>query len=103
MAFMRAHLRDELSRETVATHAGLSVSHFSHLLRQKVGRSFSDLLRQYRVDRAGELLRRGSLELAQVAVECGFCDQSHFTRVFRRYTGASPRQYRLGPRPQPTV
>lgn len=48
---------------------------------------------QLRVDLGKRLLAEG-MDLSRVAAEAGFADQSHFTRVFRQYTGATPSQYR---------
>jgi len=92
--FMEKHLDEPLERDAVARGAGLSGSHFSHLMKEKTGRTFTDLLAQMRIDRARTLLTRTKKSLVEVAIECGFCDQSYFTRVFRKYTGASPSEYR---------
>ncbi|MEI8342888.1 MAG: AraC family transcriptional regulator, partial [Verrucomicrobiota bacterium] len=94
IAYMEEHLEEPLGRDSVARAAGLSSSHFSHLIREKTGRTFTELMAQYRVDRAKTLLRRTDKSIIQIAMECGFEDQSYFTRVFRRLTGKTPRDYR---------
>ncbi len=94
VAFMEDNLGEPLDRDSVARAAGLSGSHFSHLIREKTGRTFTDLMAQYRVDRAKAMLRRTDKSIIQIALECGFEDQSYFSRVFKRYTGSSPRAYR---------
>lgn len=98
VAYMEEHLAEPLDRDSVARAAGLSGSHFSHLIREKTGRTFTDLMAQYRVDRAKILLRRTGGSIIQIALECGFEDQSYFTRVFKRYAGTTPRAYRAGAR-----
>ena len=95
VAFMEEHLDEPLDRDSVARAAGLSGSHFSHLIRERTGRTFTDLLAQYRVDRAKAMLRRTEKSIVQIALECGFEDQSYFSRVFKRYTGTTPRGYRV--------
>jgi AraC-like DNA-binding protein len=92
--FMRKNLHQDISRDEVARHAGISPSHFSRLLKERTGRSFTELLRQCRVDLATELLRGTELSLAQIADQCGFCDQSYFTRVFQDVKGTTPGQFR---------
>ena len=92
---MEEHLGERLDRDSVARVAGLSGSHFSRLIRERTGRTFTDLMAQYRVDRAKTLLRRTGKSIVQIAMECGFEDQSYFSRVFKRYTGTSPRGYRI--------
>jgi AraC-like DNA-binding protein len=92
--FMRENLHLEITRDETARHAGISPSHFSHLLKERTGRSFTELLRQCRVDLACELLLHTHEPLAAIAGRCGFCDQSYFTRVFRDVKGVTPGQFR---------
>ena len=92
--FMRENLHREISRDQTARFAGISPSHFSRLLKERTGRSFTELLRQCRVDLACELLVKTDRSLAEIAGACGFCDQSYFTRVFQDVKGATPKQYR---------
>ncbi len=94
LRFMEEHAVEDISRDRAAQVACLSPGHFSHLLHEKTGRTFTDLLGQFRIDRACQLLRRSGKSLIQVSFECGFRDQSYFTKVFRRYMGMTPRQYR---------
>jgi AraC-like DNA-binding protein len=91
--YMSDHLAEDISREEVARAAGLSESHFSRLIREKSGRTYVDLLAQFRVNRACELMSRTTKSLVQIALECGFTTQSYFTRVFRRYMDLTPRAY----------
>jgi AraC-like DNA-binding protein len=92
--YLEKHIRDELTRESVAKAVGISPSHFSRLIREKKGRTFTDLLNQYRIERACSLLVRSSHTLAEIANETGFCDQSYFSKVFRRYKDVTPAKYR---------
>jgi AraC-like DNA-binding protein len=92
--YMRENLHRDITRDSTAQHAGISPGHFSHLLKERTGRSFTELLRQCRVDLACELLTRTETTLAEIAGRCGFCDQSYFTRVFRDIKGVTPRQFR---------
>lgn len=94
LEFMRTNLHRDISRDEVARHAGISPSHFSRLLKERTGRSFTELLRQCRVDLACDLLRDPERSLSQIADTCGFCDQSYFTRVFQDVKGATPKQFR---------
>jgi AraC-like DNA-binding protein len=93
-SYLEQHISQDLSRERVSRAVGLSPSHFSRLIREKKGRTFTDLLNQYRIERACTLLIRSHHTLAQIASECGFCDQSYFSKVFRRYKGRTPARYR---------
>ncbi len=92
--YMRANLHRDISRDETARHAGISPSHFSRLLKERTVRSFTELLRQCRVDLACDCLRNTKHALAEIADACGFCDQSYFTRVFQDVKGVTPKQFR---------
>ena len=92
--FMRTNLHRDISRDETARHAGISPSHFSRLLKERTGRTFTELLRQCRVDLACDLLRGSDRQLAEIADVCGFCDQSYFTRVFQDVKGVTPSRFR---------
>ncbi|MDJ1481774.1 chromate resistance protein [Cytophagaceae bacterium YF14B1] len=56
--------------------------------------SFGEYIRKLRIEKAMDLLQSSSHSLAEIAYLTGFSDQSHFTRIFRKYTGQSPAEYR---------
>jgi AraC family transcriptional regulator len=62
--------------------------------RAAMGEGIGETLRRRRVERASRLLRRTGAGLAEVAVDAGFCDQSHMNRAFRQLLGRTPRQVR---------
>lgn len=93
--YMQEHFPEDLGREQVAAVVGLSPSHFSHLLCDRMDTSFRDLLNDMRIRRACDFLRRTERSLAQIAQDVGFADQSYFTKVFHRHVGCTPREYRL--------
>jgi AraC-like DNA-binding protein/ligand-binding sensor protein len=95
LQFMEQKLGQNISRDDAAAAACMSPSHFSRLMKEKFGRSFTDLLTQMRVDKTKEMLRRTDKSIVNICLECGFNDQSYFTKVFQRYTGYTPREYRL--------
>lgn len=94
LRFIRENLHKEITRDETARYAGISPSHFSRLIRERTGRSFTELLRQCRVDLASELLTTTDQSLAEIAHSCGFCDQSYFTHVFQQTKQMTPGQYR---------
>ena len=87
---MSTHLGREISLAFVAGECRLSVSHFARSFKQCTGKPPHRWLLENRVERAKELLTDAGLPLAEIALECGFSDQSHFTRVFSRIAGTSP-------------
>jgi AraC family transcriptional regulator len=79
----------ELARE-----CGLSSGYFSRAFRLTTGITPHQWLIRKRVERARQLLLGNGLRLVDIALVCGFVDQSHFTRVFTRFEGESPGKWR---------
>lgn len=91
---LAANLEGDVSLAMLARECQMSVAHFARAFRQSTGMSPHQWLLQRRVDHAKSLLRDGTMSLADVALTCGFADQSHFTRVFSRRAGTSPGAWR---------
>jgi AraC-like DNA-binding protein len=94
MDLLLADLRQSVSLADLAAACGLSVSHFARAFRNSVGLPPHQWLLQQRVLRAKSLLERPDATLSEIALACGFADQSHFTRVFGRLAGVSPAAWR---------
>jgi AraC-like DNA-binding protein len=92
--YMNARLDQNISLETLAEIAGLSVWHFAHAFKQALGVAPHDYHLQRRIERAREMLIGTDLTLPDVALSVGFTDHSHFTRQFRRRIGATPSEVR---------
>jgi AraC family transcriptional regulator len=95
VALMRSRLADGISLEELARAAQLSPFHFARQFKAATGHPPHDYHIRLRVDRAQELLRTRGREwtLAAIASECGFVDQSHFSRHFKRVVGVTPGEY----------
>ena len=91
---LAANLEGDVSLADLANDCGVSVSHFSRAFRQSKGLSPHQWLLRHRIEQAKALLPDRTLSLSDVALSCGFADQSHFTRVFARITGVSPGAWR---------
>jgi|SRR5579859_7169637 len=91
---LSAGLEGTVQLHDVARECGLSVSYFSRAFRATIGLPPHRWLMKTRIESAKLIMRQGKLSLAEIAVRCGFFDQSHFTRAFSRETGASPGQWR---------
>jgi AraC family transcriptional regulator len=89
-----ANLDGRVPLQEVARECRLSVSHFSRAFRRSMGVAPHNWLLTRRVEAAKEKLRDHRLTLSDVALDCGFADQSHLTRVFTRIIGISPGAWR---------
>jgi AraC family transcriptional regulator len=77
----------------IAASAGVDPVRLSRMFKRAYGCTPTEMVRHERVARAAALIREGRCSLTEIAACCGFYDQSHFSNVFRRVMGMTPRQY----------
>lgn len=94
LRYIEANLHTPISLTLAAREAGMSISCFERHLKQLTGKTFVAHLNGLRVARAKELLQANRAPMLQVALACGFANQSHFNRVFRKIAGVTPGEYR---------
>jgi AraC-like DNA-binding protein len=92
--YILAHLDARIRTRDLAAVAKLSVGHFTRTFHNTFGITPMQYLIRQRVRRAQDLLSSTSESLSDIAIECGLCDQSHLTRVFRRSVGVTPGLWR---------
>ncbi len=88
------NIKNRLSIEEVASALNISESYLSRLFKKEVGISLSDYVREEKVKRAMNLLRHSEFSLIEIAEYLGFCSQSHFTQIFKKTVGMTPKAYR---------
>ena len=88
--YIDSHLDGNISLETLASTAGLSVHHFARAFRQSVGEPPHSYLLRRRIERAQEMLKQTELPLSDIALAVGFSDHSHLARHFKRLMGITP-------------
>lgn len=91
--FLEARFSSPVSLQELAEAAGVGVRQLTRVFREATGRSPHQYLLHRRVEQAKVLIRQG-LPLADVAVQCGFFDQSQLTRTFVRHVGTTPGRFR---------
>lgn len=92
--YMKAHFEQPISLAQVAQATHVSSAHLSRLFRYETGHTIVEHLHRLRIHHAQELLVTTSQFLVEIALDCGFESIEHFYRIFRRYTGTTPRIYR---------
>ena len=92
--YIDANIGSALSITSLAQLVNVSPFHFSRLFKKSTGLSPWRYVLRWRVDRAIEMLfTHSKVSLSAIAIACGFADQSHLTRVFKRFSGRTPREY----------
>jgi AraC family transcriptional regulator len=91
---IEASLASTIRTDDCAAIAQLSNTHFRRAFKESFGVTCPYYISQKRVERAQEMMVTTDHSLYQIAVRCGFADQSHFNRVFRRLVGPSPGDWR---------
>ena len=94
IAHMERHFADDLQMNDLAEVANCSRSHLFAVFRRETGMSPNDWLQRLRVKKAGELLAATNRSGVDIALSVGFASQQYFCRVFRKYTGKTPGEYR---------
>ena len=92
--YVDEHFAEDLNLSIVADHLGYTSSYISRLFKQTRGVKFTDYLNRSRVRQAKQLLRTSSKTVKQIACEVGFNSAALFIRVFERYEGMTPGEFR---------
>lgn len=92
--YIDQRLDKAIAIEDMAAVVRLSCSHFSRAFRNSFGTSPHDYIIQRRVNQAERLMLEGDAALAEISLDCGFADQAHFSRLFKRVTGETPNVWR---------
>ncbi|WP_256758852.1 response regulator [Cohnella sp. WQ 127256] len=94
LRYIESHFADDLSLQQVADVVSMNANYFSTLFKKEMKLNFIDYLLQYRVERARELFLNSNLKSYEIGERVGFANTSHFSRVFKKVLGVSPREYR---------
>jgi AraC family transcriptional regulator len=94
IAYINENLADELSLKAIAAVAQMSPFYFARLFKRSTGLTPNQYVTNRRMERAKQILIEQDLSVVEVAQEIGIQSQSHFNKVFREYTGVTPKTYR---------
>jgi AraC family transcriptional regulator len=92
--FLNTHYAGPVSLARIARVVDIHPVYLARAFRQRYKCSVGEYVRRLRIESACTQLAAGIKSLAEIASECGFCDQAHFTRTFHRLTGLTPDAYR---------
>ncbi|WP_135554387.1 AraC family transcriptional regulator [Paenibacillus cymbidii] len=89
------YMKEDLSLDGIAEALNMSPVYLGRLIKKYTSKTLSDYINEYRIERAQELLRGSDKLIAAIAEETGFASNSYFGKVFKKYVGITPNEYRL--------
>lgn len=98
LTFLESHFSEELTLKQIAESASISETECLRCFQRSIGTSPIRFLKEYRLQRAADLLRTTDESVTEIATACGFFDMSYFTRAFRQLYAATPTNYRTAVR-----
>lgn len=90
LGYINTHLDQNITLASLASSVGMSQYYFCRLFKQSMGITPYQYVLQQRVERAKHLLKQHQFSIADVALQCGFANQSHLNRHFKRIVGVTP-------------
>jgi len=92
--YIDENLREDLTLPNIAQSVAISAGHFAHAFRQTTGLPPHRFVLERRIERAKTLLRETDLPITEIAQRVGCASHSHFSVMFHRTTGLTPRDFR---------
>jgi len=93
--FVHMHLSEPIRLNDVANFVNLSPNYFSSLFKREMNLSFADYVNQTRIKESQYLLETTDYSILDIAISVGYNNQNYFTTIFRKFTGITPKQYRM--------
>lgn len=94
--YIQKNFQKDLALEEVAQEVGISPYYFSKLFKEEMKRNYSEYLTDIRIEKARELLLDRELSIKQVCVDSGYSNPNYFSRIFKKWTGLTPTEFRDG-------
>ena len=94
IGYIQEHFAENLTVNVLAEHYGMSPNYFSSMFKKEMSRSAVNYITELRINQARELLYHSELSVADISKKVGYEDSQYFFRVFKKYLGMTPLQYR---------
>lgn len=92
--YIEKNFQDSVKLSDVAKLVNMSESAFSHFFKKKTGCSFIDYLNSVRIGKASQMLIDTTHSINEICYSCGFNNLSNFIRIFKKFKGPTPSEYR---------
>ena len=94
LQYIHAHIGEKITLAQLAKHVNFNETYLCTVFRARTGTSIVNYINQTKMEKAAECLRSGDVLLKTLAADLGFSDQFYFNKLFRKYYGISPTEYR---------
>ena len=94
IGYIQEHFAENLTINVLAEHYGMSPNYFSSMFKKEMSRSAVNYITELRINQARELLYHSELSVVDISKKVGYEDSQYFFRVFKKYLGMTPLQYR---------
>lgn len=94
LQYIHAHIGEKITLAQLAKHVNFNETYLCTVFRARTGASIVNYINQTKMEKAAECLRSGDVLLKTLAADLGFSDQFYFNKLFRKYYGISPTEYR---------
>lgn len=94
LEYIEQHYSDDITLKKLADIACMNENYFCRFFRSITHQTPMEYVNMYRIEKAAQLLQSTGLPVINICLECGFNDSSNFIKVFRKYKGMTPGQYR---------
>lgn len=95
-AYMEHHFNKNISLEDVAGEVNISPYYFSKIFKNETGENYIDYLTMLRMEYAEKMVREKKYSIKEICVRAGYNNPNYFSRVFKKYTGFTPSEYKEG-------
>ncbi|MBR5565043.1 MAG: helix-turn-helix transcriptional regulator [Roseburia sp.] len=93
LSYISENYQNSISLDTLSKIAGMNPKYFCRYFRNITSRTPIDYLNYYRIECACEMLSTKDISIKEVAISCGFNDESYFIKTFHKYKGTTPKQF----------
>lgn len=94
IAFIEENYAQKLTLRELSQHLHINESYLSKLFKKELDVNFTDYLNDLRIRKSLQLMDETNMSILEIAIQVGFDDQSYYTKIFKKVTGKTPRQYK---------
>lgn len=94
LEYIESHYGEEISLDSLSNVVGMNARYFCKVFYLATKTTPMNYVNMYRIERAAFLLDSTDLPVTQIAADCGFCDSSYFTKVFKKFKNITPLHFR---------